>query len=135
MSKYADIIERLRKAEGADAWLSNLIAVATGVYPADSIEAIAHDVQTIWFHEGHVQDPCPDYTASLDAAVALVERMDANHCWRINKYSEKMACVLARGRIWATVGIPGDQEEGVGATPALALLIALFSALEAREGE
>jgi hypothetical protein len=75
MVYYTAIIERLEKADGPDAWTSHLIAVAVGVYPADGIEAINHDAKVVWFRKGQVQDPCPDYTASLDAAIALCERM------------------------------------------------------------
>lgn len=75
----------------------------------------------------------PGYTASLDAAVALVEKMLPG--WNFTVASTK---VPGDARPWADVASPAwiagendaEQGEGYGATPAIALLIALFRALE-----
>lgn len=73
----------------------------------------------------------PRYTSSLDATVKLVESIDRAYCYRVEK-STPSAIASFGGPYWATCGLPGQQEQGVGQTPAIALLVALFEYLRAR---
>jgi hypothetical protein len=61
----------------------------------------------------------PYYTVSLDAALALVERKLPGWSWRIGN--------RPGGGAWVLLGT--SREEHLGATPALALLLALVKAL------
>lgn len=73
-----------------------------------------------------------NYTASIDAALALVERMLPNALWRIEKHKDPLGSTDKIYR--ATAGIAGEQESAYGKTAPIAILIALFSALEAGHG-
>ena len=76
-----------------------------------------------WYHKqwGRMSVPAK-YTASIDAAVALVEKVWVKDYWSIDAFNQ------------ATVG-DGDrfQWRGNGRTPALALIAALLRALIAQE--
>ena len=75
-----------------------------------------HDDKTMW------PDTMPtNFTASLDATVALCERVLPGYDWTVDK---------SGGRGFAGVGQSFNEE---AATPAIALLIAILTALEARE--
>lgn len=65
----------------------------------------------------------PHLTASLDATVALCERVLPGYDWTVDK---------SGGRGFAGVGQSFNEE---AATPAIALIIAILTALEARDGE
>jgi len=70
----------------------------------------------------------PKLTASLDAAVALVERMLPDHDWSLfADNGEAIAGVMPASEDGC------DEAISHGATPAIALLIALFRAMEAQE--
>lgn len=66
----------------------------------------------------------PAYTASLDAAVALCERVLPGYDWIVGHTNGGLT-------IYAQVG---QNEMVFGETPAIALLIAILTALEARDG-
>lgn len=69
----------------------------------------------------------PAYTSSLDAAVALVERVLPEVEFDINGYRKFYSAVVYTG------GGPQNEVGAQGKHPALALCIALLKALEARE--
>ena len=76
--------------------------------------------------------PVPPLTASLDAALAPVERLRPGWCWRVEKCPPTY--LGPRGEpFWATCGPPGAQEAAYGWTPAIALLIALLKSLETEQ--
>lgn len=87
---------------------------------------------------GRPGEDSPAYTASLDAALALVGRCDPGFKWRVAAYTpaEAQACGIDRAErpFWATCGLPGEQEQAAGKTPALALIAALLKALAAGQG-
>jgi len=113
VSKYADIIERLEKATRANFQLER------------DIDAFCH-----FGSAGSLDRTPPPYTASVDAAIALVERMFSPGYYRLEKLKglpdPHHAC-------WATAGASGQQEDAYAPTAPLALLLALFRALEAKE--
>lgn len=72
----------------------------------------------------------PRYTASLDAAVALVEKMlpDAN-CWGVERSPAGFDAYVSRNNVDAGHWYHGAEHK---TSAAIALLIALFTALEPR---
>lgn len=65
----------------------------------------------------------PRYTASLDAALALCERVLPGCRYRL----EKDAPATSKA-FWATCGMPGEQEHAEAASAPLALLAAILNA-------
>jgi len=106
--RRAEIIERLEKADGPDRELDHAIdaMLPTGV------------PRHVWR---------PIYTASLDAAIALVERTLPGYIWSVSDGDEHGPNAL--------VHRPDDKSPvgDMAATPAIALLISMFRALEAKE--
>lgn len=134
MSATQDLLERVRAATGPDRKLDaaiikahdpgswarfrNWASMPSGA-PEDMVERDAARY-------------CPMLTASLDAALALVERLLPNACPSItrNVQSETAPEVLA----WsAELYLPDSAPEAFGHTPALALLAALLVALGVEE--
>lgn len=67
---------------------------------------------------------CPKFTASLDAAIALCERVLPGCNYRV----EWQAKAATPERGWASFGKSGEQECAYGYTPALALCAAIIKA-------
>jgi len=131
MSKYADIIARLEKAEGPDRLIDVLVGYAADYVVEDislrermdrhsveyMLEKVDRGFNSIW-------PLLPRYTASIDAAIALVERMLPGRAWTINQSGV------------AEIRHPTLRERdvtGFGRSPQLGALIALFRALDAQE--
>jgi hypothetical protein len=71
----------------------------------------------------------PDYTASLDAAIALVERVLPGLHRNMMHHPD--------GESFAGLSVPGGEEVGIAfhrSSEAIALLIALLRAKEAKDG-
>lgn len=68
----------------------------------------------------------PAYTASVDAAIALAERVLPNWQVNISRFHD--------GHAEASVGARHVREPSFGATPAIALCIAILRAKEAPNG-
>lgn len=139
-SKYTDIIERLVNTERPNEELGvrvkcALLAPATAYVEKSSLNG----AWVIYDGEWQGQPRCFEYrgipneirlsnpTESIDAAIALVERALPSHT----------AGMLpgVRGHTWASVRYVSDVEvntvaEAKAKTPALAILLALFEALE-----
>ena len=129
MSALKELLERVEKAEGPDRELDGAIADALGLAPDNLTRVSATyyeytpDPDKGWWEAGR-------YTASIDAAVALVEK-------------KLPGCALAIGTMkfiqpgvpWATIWTTGgDPKWNADAkTPALALIAALLKALIASE--
>lgn len=91
--------------------------------------------QPIYWHapEPYYKRPVPELTASLDATVALCKRVLPGWSWecRASGTGDK-----GQATVWNPSKAPGYNEEQRAyncATPAIALLIAILTALEARE--
>ena len=141
MGKYAEIIERLEKAEGPDRNLDWLIAeAALGATRRDRMKGFIGE-QPIWQYtvgtsSGSESVMIPAYTVSLDAAITLVERMLPGNFREISgprKYLNIPSPVPARFRAEITTDAWFDSYVGWGQSAPTALLIAMFKALEARE--
>lgn len=136
MSALTDLLARVEKAEGPDReidaalWLACFeptclrfdVAFHTEQYDnLMSREAIGCDLGTMWVDD--MDPPLLRYTAFLDAAVALVERVLPGHDFIIARTNGGLT-------IHARVGGFG---EAYGETPALALLAAMLKAMEEKQ--
>ena len=128
-----DIIERLEEAEIGDREIDVAIAQAIGwQYVRNCDVGSPH----LWGWHGMSPDgrtgPIPAYSTSIDAALALVERMlpDAN-CWGFDKVPKDVTAYVSR----INVNEGHWYFEGVHKSAQVALLLALFCALQAKEGE
>jgi len=118
-----EIIERLEKLAGPSREMDAAIAKAFGEphgYREDvHLESRSYTV---------IEEQAKRYTASLDAAIALVERCLPGWDWKVQTWDDQFAADLE----------PHETSEtgflATGTTPAIALLIALLRALEARDG-
>lgn len=169
MSKYTDIIARLEKAEGPDRELDAEIFTIAGMpLPNEFLNkrvGLAWDTEQKSFvldimEDFQVRYDHPHYTASMDAAIGLVERQIATE-------GRKLICFFCAGgqltpanavedsedyhplaKIdnsvtvgWmahvafycADGGTSGPESYSHGRTAPIAILIALFRALEAQE--
>jgi hypothetical protein len=129
MSDLASLLEQVRSAKGADRELDWHVADATGH------ESFNTTIQGMWppFMKGSRADKAvPAYTASIDVALALVER----------KLPPGWACGFDRGQKTAIAFVdPHDFEDRIGGgrylakaqTAPLAILAALLTALITRE--
>lgn len=139
MSKYADIIERLEKADGPDHVLDAHILCALYGYEMHKDSDPATGVFSFW-QDGicHNCSSWMDPTASLDAAVALVEKMLPG--WVFDDVSQNARLV---GNPWGCSLSSYDGSDFSKnrharsgwdyASPQIAVLVALFRALEAKE--
>ena len=110
MSKYADIIARLEKADGPDRGIDGAIAMVLGLMPNGD-----------------------RYTASIDAAIALVERMLPLHSIQIDHECRKRTSIY-KDDGFAMCSKPSSWLSYADApTAPLAILLALFRALDAQE--
>jgi len=150
MSQYTGIIERLEKATGPDRELDCDIAFATNAYDFklshgfenchiergnsrndEGVEVIVADKGKL-----HYWEPYNRYTSSLDAAISLFEIMLPDwHRALVNYRSHDGVVEVAEigPNRWADRGecAPPDNIIAEGKTPSIALLIAMFRALEA----
>lgn len=125
MNELQELLERVEKAEGPSKALDISISEAVlGGMPR---------------YDG---DDCPEfllpYTASLDAAVALVEKMLPGWVIQIGVYPERNVAGVTEPEREPFVGVTDQWPRtwrAKGATPALALLAALLRALISQRSE
>lgn len=138
-----DLLERLRGATGPDRELDGAIVLALGGPPET---ALPFQADVAWTYRGggewftpsprsiglDIVWKCPPYTASLDAALALVEA-------KLPGVSPAVGQNVHHGYWHARLSKVGDEDgpftvgEADAPTPALALLIALLEALKDKE--
>lgn len=115
---YTDIITRLEAAGGADRELDAAI-----------LNALFSDAR-LWIGESRDYGArrSSDFTASLDATTALVEVKLPDAAWSVgNKaFGAQAYLMLKQG---------GAMFDGIASTPSLAVLLALFKALQGEEGK
>jgi len=148
MTDLQTLKQRVERASGGDRELDCRIAYALGMNWCNPkwsnslhdwrqhIET--HGFEAAWtsdhvYRNGYDAPPTedyggslvPNYTTSIDAALALVERLLPGWSWRIGN--------RPGGGAWVLLGT--SRQEHLGATPALALLSALLAALSSKAGE
>ena len=128
MSKYADIIARLEKAEDFDRDLDRDIGIVLMGWRYEEVEGFG---QMIYipdenaYYPDHPGSLTPSITSSIDAAVALVERMLPDQAILLGYGQDALT------KPWARISVPCGSSHG--ATLPLAILRALFRALDAQE--
>lgn len=124
MSKHAELIARLEAAEVGSRELDALIWDIEDSRPRHSLDG---DFPT------YKQDPDdsvafdspPSYTTSLDAAIALAERVLPLGSWRI----EREGAIFWAKIWWGREGKAGHKY-AYAKTPAIALCVAILKALD-----
>lgn len=137
MSKYADIIKRLEEADGPDRALDAHILVSVNGVTMHKDSDPSEGIFAFW-QDGvcHNCTRWDELTASIDAAVALVELMLPGWFWRCGRTS-----LFPNGWAFLAKHAPdhcdrGDEfaaADGKAQTPAIAILLSLFRALEAKD--
>lgn len=107
-----DLIGKLEKLDG----------------PSREVDRIIHAVTTPPLRGELRFGYVPIYTASLDAAIALVERVLPGWSFMLDNRLRPQAKLLPPGQISSA------DERSTGETIAIALLIALLKAKEAQDG-
>jgi hypothetical protein len=122
-----ELIERVEKLEGPDSGVDLALAVGIGGFAwerrgPDRREWL-YPTGRDWFHR---LDHAPRYTASLDAALGLVERvLPGLYMWRV-EFDDEPTPYPCEARVFAE----GHIEGGASAkTPALTLILAMLRAL------
>jgi len=127
-----ELIAALEKATGPDRELDAQLAIAAGDVPDDAFRPCASRDVGAFGVGGYGIWVAPLYTASIDAAVALVPRNKAGGCW----YELHRAWGLssARVRVYPENPWDGRTVEAVGESAAENIALALcLAALKARK--
>lgn len=111
MTDLNELLERVKKATGSDKELDR------------AIERMEHGPDVIPF--------TPEYTFSIDASVALMDRMLPGTLWRLQSDPDSGSGFEAT----MVTGGPELGAKGDGATAPLAILAALLSALIYKESQ
>lgn len=137
MSNFEDLLTRVRNATGPDREWDAEIASALG-FPIEWKQA-NYTMETYpvitW---SDTREPCPQFTASIDAALALVERVlpgwHGALTWLPDHGPNDASFACEIGPMdWSGDG-PPDNIIGHGDSMPLAILAALLTALIAKEG-
>ena len=134
MSNLQELLERVEKAEGGDRAIDTalellLLSATTKEFPgADPRSGL---VLILDAKERWVTCDADEYTASIDAAVALVERMLPG--WKVAIHIDTGGGA-ADAYVWNPESAD-PQHQAFGETPALALIAALLRAMIAKEKE
>lgn len=133
MTDYTDIIDRLEKADGPSRELN--LAIFRLFHPeydgyVEGRGGLVHPNDSTDMRElSNVRWPA--YTASLDAAVALVERMLPGWAKGVDDGPETHLAFVDTNDY--SVRMFGARHTAEASTASIALLIAMFKALQAQE--
>lgn len=138
MTDATTLQELLRRVEGAadgSRELDCLLATVADFYFIDG-ERYDEPVYCIVRDDGETQRPgqsgdmlVPEYTTSTDAAIELLEKRLPGKFWNLGSSTFRDSYPRP---YCADIAFPGVTPEREGATPALALIAALLSALIAQ---
>jgi hypothetical protein len=131
----AELKERVSAATGPDRELDIAIALAFSRAPEGYTRAVQHGTPMLWFwHEADHRAPywrTPEYTASLDAVMALVSAKLPGWTWGIDTHSpDKGVCAILSKPTGECFDMPGDVVVEYAKTAPLAILAALLDAVE-----
>ena len=146
MSKYSEIIKRLESAKGGDPELSARIwAAFAGVRYIGHCKPYGDDTGRVQVEyteppkrTRQVTNPprmphAEPVTSSIDAAIALVERMLPGHCLALNFDNRKRAYVYKNDGYNIATKFGEWVAYADAETMPLAILLSLLRALEAKE--
>ena len=132
MTKYTDIIERLQKATGPNYALEVDVFKLVNPEYADYSQGRGGLIHPQDGEDVRVQSNvrAPNYTASIDAAIALVEKiLPQANCYGFDKDPHGVTAYVSRNNVSSGHWL----KEADAPTAPLALLLALFRALDAQE--
>lgn len=120
------ILTRLREASTGSRELDAMIAVSLQIMPSNAFQPCASSDAGTFGTGAWTFWRAPEYTTSVDAALALVERMMPDALYDLHKhYGDKWAASILR---------KNHKRPYFDANSApLAILTALFTALEAKD--
>lgn len=129
----ADLLARVEKAEGPDRELDGALWLALECRPNhgqvfDPEYAPYLHVDPRGKEHPAIKEDAPPYTASLDAALALVERVLPGWDWVLSSVDGHRASAEVTPPDWPVEALHYKTAK----TPALALLAAMLKALEAQ---
>lgn len=126
-AKLEALLERVEKATGPDRELDAMAFQGFDPhFPEGAMQMHAGFIDPANFATGpYTSVKAPAYTASIDAALALVERVLPEHDWILQHTNGGLTIACQLG--------PNKDRLGWGETPALAILAALLTALIAQE--
>jgi len=144
MSKYAEIIERLGNSTGPDRLIDVLVAYATD-YTVEDISlrerldrhGVEHMLEKVENGYNSVWKLLPRYTSSIDASLALVERMLPGWSWLVRDDDAGAFCNISVPELRDDPMV--EWIDGKTCFPAyantapLSILLSLFTALEAKD--
>ena len=125
------LLKKIESANGPDHGLNLKIGVMYDGVPEDSFLHLPYDATPFtssWWANGKSHGKAKPYTASIDAAVSLVERLLPNVCWSLYFNTEQFHIA----RIFTEHDITFEWE---AETAPLAILGALVCALISLEEE
>jgi len=126
MTDLAELLERVKAATGPDREIDRDLTEALYSDISTRERRVLANDQFAWMHPEYGLVRCEPYTASVDAALALVERVLPR--WEFNLSVEHPGDDGAA--IWrAEIGDPLMGFDAEAPTPALALLAAALEAL------
>ncbi len=136
----SEIIERLEKADRANGQLDReLFMLHHGYTRIEQEYDSAGPRYYAWSGEKYIGEITsidqPQYTASIDAAVQLCERVLPDYLWGITQGTD--GDLEFQGNVWPNMQ-PFDASRdrfGYHSKPAIALCIAILRALQPKEGE
>jgi len=132
MSDLAELLERVKAATGPDSELADAVWLAV-VPGAQRVNKMAQwpEEKPIWEYFDPERNTysrfIPNILGSIDAALALTERILPGHQWMLDKQPDHFDCV-----IWDGVTPKAKANETAPTLP-LSILAALLSALIAQE--
>lgn len=135
MADMQELIARLEAAEGPDRALDREIGLRIdGWYETVDSHGECLMVNGDRYPD-HPESEYPSFTESLDAALALAERVLPDWAWEIRL--DRGGASVQAAPVWWMEGLAAPDEGGVscdGKTPALALCIAILKAKAQGEG-
>lgn len=136
MTDLAGLLERVKAATGPTRELDGDLFLDLGVYPIES-QSRWESPPSAPIREWASRQALP-YTASIDAALALVEKMLPGAVWHVmTDYGDlNRAKIGQEGNPRASIYRSDDRQlfsQADAITPALAILAVLLTALIARE--
>jgi hypothetical protein len=142
MNDLQELLERVKNATEHNRELDADIATALGFKIEWKMANYIMELRPVIDWPPHGREPCPQFTASIDAALALVERKLPGWAYAIIHEEGRGNVAYVHNNQsafegWSTRPNPNRRWHEVrAATPALAILAALLSALStAHKGE